>query len=151
MKFKNIKKKAKNKKFPNNSRSIPAFAKPDHIKFNWPTIKATELLKIHGKVFKILVILVFLLTAFVVGLDFKNNFTEKQKIDYQRNILVNNLNFWEDFITEHQNYKDAYFQASILEFKLGDASKARMYVERGLSLDPNSQDGRRMEQFLVGK
>jgi len=86
-----------------------------------------------------------------VGLDFQNNLQIKQNIDSQREVMDRDLNFWKDFISKHQNYRDAYFQASILEYRLGDTSKAKMYVEKGLSLDPNSKNGRKIEEFLKNK
>jgi hypothetical protein len=65
--------------------------------------------------------------------------------------MAHDLNFWENFISKHQDYRDAYFQASILEYKLGDTSKAKMYAEKGLFLDPTSAEGKKLEQFLVNK
>jgi hypothetical protein len=62
--------------------------------------------------------------------------------------LENDLIFWQDFIAKHDNFRDAYFQASILEYKLGDITKAKMYNEKGLTLDPNSTDGRKIENLL---
>jgi hypothetical protein len=151
MKFKNIKtqKRGSYKKSPSNSRAIPA--KSTHLKLSLSKINLAELLRLRGEALRIFVVLIFMLTAILVGIDFKNNFIAKQEIDLRRGTLVKNLNFWEDFISKHENYRDAYFQASILEYKLGDSSKAKLYVEKGLALDPNSQDGKKIEQFLAGK
>lgn len=143
MKFKNIKKEGKAKKSPSNSRSIPA-----NFKFSFPKINHVILLKIYHTSLKIFIILVFIVAVVVVGFDFQRNLQAKQNIDIQRKALDKDLNFWESFTSKHQDYRDAYFQASILEYKLGDTSKARMYVQKGLSLDPNSEDGRKIEAFL---
>jgi len=146
MKFKNIKKKAKKKKSPSNSRSIT-----EHSKFSFPTINSAKLLKLYGGVLKVFVFLVFAAAIIVVGLDFQKNMQIKQNIDFQRETLSHSLIFWENFMTKHQNYGDAYFQASILEYKLGNTPKAKMYAEKGLSLNPSSKDGRGLEQFLTNK
>jgi hypothetical protein len=151
MKFKNIKKQEKvnHRKSPSNSRTIPA--KSIRSKLSLPKINPAELFRLRGEALKIFVILIFMLTAILVGVDFRNNLRAKQEIDSRRGTLVKNLNFWKDFISKHENYKDAYFQASILEYRLGDTPKARMYAEKGLTLDPNSQDGEKIKQFLEGK
>jgi hypothetical protein len=148
MKFINIKKNLpageKKEKSPSNSRRIPAFS----FKFSLPKINSARLIKLYKRALKVFVVFIFILTAIIVGLDFRNNLQSKQKIDSQREVLTKDLNFWKDFIAKHQDYRDAYFQASVLEYRLGDISKARMYVEKGLSLDPNSEDGRKIEALL---
>lgn len=135
MKFKNIKNtppvSVKKNQSPSNSRSI-----------------TEKLLKLYGGILKIFVVFIFIVAVVIVGYDFQKNLQIKQEVDLQREALAHDLNFWEDFISKQQNYRDAYFQASILEYKLGSTSKAKMYVEKGLSLDPNSQDGKKIEEFL---
>lgn len=133
MKFKNTKKEAKKQKSPSNSRIIPD-----------PTL----LIKIYRGTLKVFVILSFILVVVIVGLDLDTNVKVKQAIDLEREKLTKELLFWEDFIAEHEDYRDAYFQASILEYKLGNSPKAKMYVEKGLALDPNSQEGRKIEELL---
>lgn len=132
MKFKNTKKRAKNVKSPSSSRTIPA----------------QTLLKIYRGSLKVFIVLIFILAVIIVGLDLDANVRAKQSIDLEREKITKELIFWESFIAKHQDYKDAYFQASVLEYKLGNSSKAKMYVEKGLSLDPNSEDGRRIEKIL---
>lgn len=149
MKFKNIKKKVYKKKSPSNSRTIPA--KLTHFKFILPKIDQTILLKVFHNVLKVFVVFVFIVAVIIVGFDFQNNLQTNKEINSQREVLIKELNFWESFISKQNNYPDAYFQASILEYKLGDTAKAKMYAERGLALDPNSPDGQKLEKFLVGK
>jgi hypothetical protein len=158
MKFKNIKKNPpvgeKKKQFPSISRTIPAFAKISSAKsaffpkFSLPEFNSVKLIKLYGKALKVFVVFVFMVTAIIVGYDFQRNLQIKQSIEIQRKVLTKDLSFWEDFIAKHQNYRDAYFQASVLEYKLGDIPKARTYVQKGLSLDPNSEKGRKIEQLL---
>jgi len=152
MKFKNIKKKvkeAKKVKSPSNSRSISSSVdRPEYFKISWPKISPVKLFKVYRTVLKVFVIFTFLSAVAVVGLDLQRNLQAKQNIDQQRETLTENLNFWINFLASHQNYPDAYFQASVLEYKLGDSSKAKMYVGKGLGLDPNSVNGRKIEQLL---
>lgn len=138
MKFKNIKKippvGVKKNQSPSNSRSI-----------------TERLLKLYGETLKIFVVFIFIVAVVIIGYDFQKNLQIKQNIDSQKEVVIRDLNFWEDFISKHQNYPDAYFQASILEYRLGNTPKAKTYAERGLVLNPNSEDGKKLEQFLVNK
>lgn len=143
MKFKNIKKKAKRKEFPSNSRSIT-----EHSRFDFPKISHTTLFKIYRGVLKVFVVIIFIIAVIIVAVDFRNNLQAKQSIDRQRITLEKDLNFWKNFISKNQNYPDAYFQASILEYRLGNTTKAKMYIEKGLILDPNSKNGRKIERLL---
>jgi len=149
MKFKNIKKNppagGKDTKSPSNSRS-----NTEHFESLISKINSIKPLKLYGRILKVFVIFIFIIAVIIVGIDFRNNLQTKQKIDSQRETLTEDLNFWEDFMSKHKNYRDAYFQASILEYKLGDVTKAKMYVEKGLSLDPNSINGRKIKQIISG-
>lgn len=150
MKFKNIKKKAsakggsgKSQQSPSNSRTIT-----ESFRFSFPKLNSVMLLKIYRGTLKLFIALSFILAIAIVGLDLDANIREKKSIDLEREKLAQDLMFWESFIAEHKNYRDAYFQASILEYKLGDSPTAKKYVEKGLSLDPNSKEGRKIEEFL---
>lgn len=148
MKFKNIKKKSppvsgKKEKSPSNSRTIT-----EVFNFHFSKFNNIKFLKIYRESLKIFVVLIFVVAVVIVGLDFQENLQIKQGVDSQREALIKDLSFWEGFISKHQNYPDAYFQTSILEYKLGNTSQAKMYAERGLSLDPNSANGRKIEVFL---
>jgi tetratricopeptide (TPR) repeat protein len=146
MKFKNIKKKAKIVRSPSNSRSITD--KSTHLSFSFPKISHTALIKLYRGALKTFLVCIFIVAAIIVYIDIRRNIQTKQNIGSQRNVLVRNLNFWENYISEHQNYGDAYIQASILEYKLGDTSKARIYIEKSLALDPNSSEALKIEQLL---
>jgi len=167
---KNTSENEKKNQSPSNSLAIPASVKAsafgstksaygqtqsagkaERFNLSMPKINPVKLFKLYGGILKVLVVFTFIAAVIVVGLDLQKNLQTKQSIDSQRNALTKELSFWEDFTAKHQNYRDAYFQASILEYKLGDTSKAKMYIEKGLSLDPNSENGKKLEQFLMNK
>jgi tetratricopeptide (TPR) repeat protein len=146
MKFKNIKKKAKIVRSPSNSRSITD--KSTHLSFSFPKISHTALIKMYRGTLKTFLVCIFILAAVIVYIDLQKNIQTKQDIDSQRSTLIRNLNYWENFISEHQDYRDAYIQASVLEYQLGDTSKAKIYIEKSLALDPNSSEALKVEQLL---
>lgn len=147
MKFKSAKKiKQKNKKkikSPRNSLSFPVLTK-----FSLPKISSIKFFKIYHKSLNIFIIFIFILATIIVGLDLQKNIAEKNSIEGERKQLEKELVFWKDLISKYENYRDAYFKVSILEYKLGNISLAKEYVEKGLALDPNSIDGKRIEEFL---
>lgn len=136
MKFKGIKKKIYKKKSPSNSRSITEKA------------KFFSLSRFFLITLKILVAFAFVATAIVVALDLQNNLQQKKQIDLQRMSLNKELIFWQNFITKNDNYRDAYFQAAISEYKLGENGKARDYLQKGLNIDPNSEIGKKIDKLL---
>lgn len=89
-----------------------------------------------------------MVAAVAVGYDLYRNLKENRQISSQREILLRELDYWNKFISKHNNYKDAYFQAAILEYRLRDTNQAKIYVKKGLSLDPSSPDGRKIEELL---
>jgi hypothetical protein len=143
MKFKNIKKKAKKLKSPSNSRKIP-----EKFTFPLPKVNHAVLLRIYKDSLAVFVVLIYIVAFIVVGLDFKYYLPVKQNVESERKVLAEDLKFWENFISKHKDFRDAYFRASVLEYQLGDNAKAKMYVENGLALDPNSENGRKIESLL---
>lgn len=137
MKFKNVKKSISNKKkkikSPKNSRIISD-----------PTV----FLRIYKISLKAFVAGSFILAVVIVGLDLQRNIQTMQVIDSEKNKLTEDLIFWKDFTAKHENYRDAYFKMSILEYRLGNMLQAKAYIKQGLSLDPNSENGRKIEEFL---
>ncbi|MDP2637637.1 MAG: tetratricopeptide repeat protein [Candidatus Levybacteria bacterium] len=160
MKFRNIKKNKKptvekSKKSPSNSRSIPDFAKassgkPEHFSSSMHNL-VKGLPKLWDIGLKITVLVTFIFAVVIVGLDAYRNFQIKQGIDLEREELLKELSFWELFIDEHGDYRDAYFNMSALEYRLGNTSRAKEYAEKGLMLDPNSKNGKKIEDFLRGR
>lgn len=113
-----------------------------------PELNHQKIFTVYRRNLKIFTVLIFLLAVVVVGLDLQKNIQKKQTVDFERKKLMKELAFWEQFIHKHKDYKDAFFQASILEYRLGNVSSAKMYAEKGLSLDPNSENGKKIEEFL---
>lgn len=126
MKFKHI-------KFPSNFRIITD-----------PTI----LFKIYRGALKVFIMVIFVLAIVIVGLDLQTNIQAKKTIDLEREELTKELKFWESFIAKHKDYADAFFEASVLEYRMGNTFGAKSLLEKGLSLDPNSKEGRKIEKIL---
>jgi tetratricopeptide (TPR) repeat protein len=173
MKFKNIKKdprkKAPAKKSPakkvGNSGKKPQFPNIYRIitergVFKIP-LKSTFRLSLKPKLNKFLVIFAAM-TALVVivvsavGIAFFSvkvyqNYQEITQINAQRQQIQSKINFWQSIADKYEGFKDAYFQMAILDYNLGNFQKAKLENVKALTLDPNFNDAKNLEEVLNNK
>lgn len=89
-----------------------------------------------------------ILIIIIVGLDLYKDIKEKQKNDKERQEIIKELQFWEAVVGKYKDYRDAYFQLALLEYRLGDFNESNFYLEKALSLDPNFKEGIRLVEIL---
>lgn len=111
------------KEFPNIYRFIPAFV----------------------------LCLMFLILVALMGLDLHRNLQEKNKADVKRQEIMQKLHYWEEVVEKYKGYRDGYFQAALLAYQLGENGKSNVYLQKALELDPNFEEGRRLEKVLSSK
>lgn len=70
-----------------------------------------------------------------------------QSLLAQREKISQELSLWENITQKYPTYRDAYFQAAILAYRLGDISKEQTLLSRTLQLDPNFQPGQDLEKI----
>ena len=93
-----------------------------------------------------------LLAAFVfVSLNLYNNIKDQQKTDKERKEIIYKIQYWQGIVNEYKDYRDAYFQLAILEYRLKNFDKAKSYLNKTLLIDPNFQKGRELEKILNTK
>jgi tetratricopeptide (TPR) repeat protein len=131
------KKKNKKHKLPRNFRFITELVKE---------LEGKNLF--HQKLLIIFVVCCFLAAFLAISLDLWANLVEKRRIDQERVVLVEELKYWNDFLDKYEIYPDAYIKTSILQYKLGDVMSAKELVEKALSLNPNSEKGIKLKEFL---
>jgi len=140
MKFKNTKtkktyKKAepqKSKKFPRNYRIIPE------------KIKREELIFTIG-IFSIFAAIL------ILSADLYSNINEQKKVTDEKIRILNEISFWQNIASERPNYRDAYYNLAILNYELRDFETAGLNLEKALSLDPNFEKGKELEEILNSK
>ena len=96
----------------------------------------------------VLVSFVLLLMIVVVGLDLYKDIKQIQKAQAERQKTTRELQFWQLVVSKYKDYRDAYFQIALLEYRLGNFNKSRSYLQKTLSLDPNFEKGRELEKVL---
>jgi len=97
------------------------------------------------------VVLVLSLGIIIFGINFVKNYKAFQELSAKRQNLKSQVNFWQSVSEKYPGFKDAYFQAAVLEYRLGDLEKAQNYNQKSLRLDPNFVDAIKLEEILNKK
>lgn len=92
--------------------------------------------------------LIFALTLITISSDAYKNILEERKIEQERGEISRKIQYWESIATKYQGYRDAYFQLAVLEYKLRDFEKSMSYLKKVLEIDPNFQEGRKLEKLI---
>lgn len=88
---------------------------------------------------------------FLIGIssfDLYNNFQDKKKIDLERQEIISKIEKWQAIAHKYKDYRDAYFQLAILEYRLRNFAKSKVYLDKTLALDPNFEKGIMLEKIL---
>lgn len=85
---------------------------------------------------------------FLISLDFYKNLLKKQEIEATRTKLTSEIQFWQKVIEKYKDYRDAYFQLAVLEYKLGNFERARDFLQKTSTLDPNFKPALELDKVL---
>ena len=96
----------------------------------------------------LLVSFVLVIILAIVGLDLYQDVLEQKKIETERKETISKIEYWQKIVDKYKDYRDAYFQLAILEYRLKNFDKSKYYLNKVLSIDPNFENGRDMEQIL---
>ena len=139
----------KNSKIKEKSKKKHFFKKKEKLSqpFRFPNI-----FRIITEKYFLGFIVTFILVAMliIVGLDLYKDIKNQQKIEKERKDVISKIQYWQGVIDKYKDYRDAYFQLAILEYRLKNFDKAKFYLDKSLSLDPNFEKGRTMEKILKG-
>jgi len=95
-----------------------------------------------------LVLFVISLAIIIVGVNLYKNISEKEEVDKERRGIIKEVEFWKEVVSEYKDYRDAYFQLALLEYRLGDYKASGFYLQKTFELDPNFEKGRELERIL---
>jgi|SRR5579872_4436978 len=65
----------------------------------------------------------------------------------QRVALAKQMSLWDSIAAQYPGYRDAYFQAAILAYRLGDKTDENAYLEKALEIDPNYEPAKNLERL----
>lgn len=92
--------------------------------------------------------LVLLLTVIAAGLSLFSHLQQKKELDNNKSKILSQIQVWQEIVGKYKDYRDGYLTLSILEYKLGNNDKARFYLQKTLSIDPNFEKARELEKIL---
>jgi len=99
--------------------------------------------------FLVTFILVAMLLA--VGMYLYRDIKVQQKTEKERKVIISKIQYWQGIVDKYKDYRDAYFQLAILEYRLRDFNKSKFYLDKSLAIDPNFEKGRELEKVLSNK
>jgi len=95
-----------------------------------------------------LISFILVVTIIIVGLDLYRNIKQKEGVDRERQKIISKIQYWQGITNKYKDYRDAYFQLAVLEYRLRDFDKAKFYLKKTLDIDPNFDKGREFERIL---
>ncbi|MFH1186656.1 MAG: hypothetical protein V1697_00620 [Candidatus Levyibacteriota bacterium] len=85
-----------------------------------------------------------------LGLNFYNNYNTQKELSLEREKVSVQIKVWQGVIDKYPNFKDAYLQLAVLEYRVGNINKSRVYVKKALVLDPEYSDAIELDKKLRG-
>lgn len=82
------------------------------------------------------------------GIDLTRNTLAKLTLEQKRGEVLSSISHWEKVAATYPGYRDAYFTLAVLYYQLNEKEKAREYLEKALTIDPNFEKGRELERKL---
>ncbi len=125
------KEQSKKIKLPNIPRNIPESL--SNLTFSPKTILLIAFISILGVVS----------LWQIIGLIEKSN--DLRQVVAQRQTLNSQMQTWESVAQKYPGYRDAYFQAAVLAYRLGDRGKEKEYLGKALRIDPNYEPAKKLE------
>lgn len=92
--------------------------------------------------------IILLLSIILVLFDIKNLLIKKEIMDLGRSKTLEQIGYWQSVVEKRPDYRDGYFQLSVLSYQIGKKDDAIVYLEKALQIDPNFEEGRKLEQLL---
>lgn len=88
---------------------------------------------------------------FLTGVTAGDYYASKKALQVQeekRKILSQKRDYWEAIVGKYGGYRDGYMQLAVFSYQLGDIQKAKEYLAKTLTIDPNFAQGRAFERIL---
>jgi len=60
----------------------------------------------------------------------------------QREQMVKEIGYWEQFANKHGAYRDVYLRLAALHYRVGNVDIAKGFLQKAVELDPNSEAGK---------
>lgn len=124
--------------------------------FDWRKVAITSK-KIHKILISlrtwkiILAIILYIVLLSVISFavrDISRQLQEKERVEKEYATVTSEVEKLEKVVQQYPNYRDGFFKLALLEYRLENKEKAKLYVEKALKIDPNFEKGRELEEIL---
>ena len=95
------------------------------------------------------ILTVVVLIAVVFGFQVYLSWHQWESLQQEHMQLTKELLSWESIIKRYPTYRDAYFEAAMLAYRLGDSAKEQNYLEHVLVIDPDFKPAQELK-ILAG-
>jgi hypothetical protein len=82
------------------------------------------------------------------SLQISQNLKKQADVKQQKDRIVYEISFWQQVVSAHPQYRDAYFMIALLQYRLGDIVSSKGYLQKAMSIDPNFEKGKELEKIL---
>ncbi len=100
------------------------------------------------RIFFISLWVVVLLSIGILSYEFAINFSNFNKNRVERAKVEAEVDFWNKVLGKYPNFRDAYYQRSVLEYRLGEKIQAERDIQKVLEIDPNFEPALKLEEIL---
>jgi tetratricopeptide (TPR) repeat protein len=118
--------------------------------YRFITERVIEATKNKAVIVSVYSIIYFILIGTIVFLtiSFYRNLNTYQNVSSERLAIINKIKNWQGIIKKYPDFKDAYLQTAVLEYRLGNYEVAKSYCDKALLLDPEYSDAIELNKRL---
>lgn len=157
-KLASFRKYLKKVKFPKIYRSIPASIIFLRVILSQRLGHFKKYLQKNLKVYKNTItfitffsIIILFISFALFGIDVYKSYKIKTKVFAEKQKILFDISYWENIADSYKGYRDAYFKLALLYYQLKDLDKTKENLNKVLELDPNFEEGRKLERILSSK
>jgi tetratricopeptide (TPR) repeat protein len=136
-----MKKKKINKKTP----KLPKIYRFITEKASWVAKNRTVIVSTYTVIYLVVIAVVAYLT-----ISFYSNFKKYQNASSEQVAIVRQIKSWQGILRRYPDFKDAYLQLAVLEYRLRNYQQAKIYCDKALLLDPEYSDAIELDKKLRG-
>lgn len=92
-----------------------------------------------------------LILIFKASVELSDSVNKLEVRNVQRNSTFQKINFWQNIVNKYSRYPDGFMALALLEYRVGDKTKATLYAEKAIALNPNSSEAKTIRKMVEEK
>ncbi len=101
-------------------------------------------------IFLVVVVLCLLIFSIFMLIDLRQKVFVAKALEVEKEKVITDIKKWEEVISKYPDYKDGYLSLAVLEYRMKNYDTAKKYLDKVFEIDPNSKEGRELENLLKG-